>query len=248
MPKVVIVVPCFNEANRLDFESFDQFLTEPGISLLFVNDGSTDETQAYLEDFQSKHPGEVQTLNLEVNSGKAEAVRRGMIQALVSGADITGYLDADLATPARECIRLVDILQQSPPEQLVLIGARVKLLGREIQRSPVRHVLGRIFATAASFSLGVPVYDTQCGAKLFRRCSGLSSALSEPFSSRWVFDVELLGRLIHGGRGTHSMPLSAILEEPLKVWRDVKGSKLGPSAMIKAAIDLIRIRRRLEKW
>lgn len=248
MQKALIVIPCYNEEARLDPRGFLPLLSQPGVGLLFVNDGSRDGTFALLSDIQANHPGQVHVLDLERNSGKAEAVRRGMIRALELDADITGFLDADLATPADECLRMLRLLQALPPDRLVILGARVKLLGRDIQRSPVRHLLGRVFATAASMLLVVPVYDTQCGAKLFRRHPVLEAALSEPFGTRWVFDVELLGRLLRGTRKVPALPLASIIEEPLLAWRDVKGSKLGPMAMLGAAADLLRIWHRLGAW
>ena len=102
----------------------------------------------------------------------------------------------------------------------------------------VRHYLGRAFATAASIVLDLRVYDTQCGAKLIRRSAALLEALDEPFTSRWVFDVDLIGRLLatQARRG----PIS-IIEEPLLAWRDVPGSKVRPAHFFTAATDLARI-------
>jgi hypothetical protein len=117
------------------------------------------------------------------------------------------------------------------------MGARVAMSGRRIERRQWRHFLGRIFATMASIVLRAGIYDTQCGAKIFRSSQALRSALGKPFISRWVFDVELLGRLIgDGGLGE-----GAIIEVPLRRWTDVDGSKLGPLDMARVAAELARI-------
>ena len=114
----------------------------------------------------------------------------------------------------------------------------MKLLGRQIERVAARHYLGRVFATAASLTLDLPVYDTQCGAKFFRRTPALEEALARPFLSRWVFEVELLSRVT---RGPHAISVDRIQEEPLLVWRDVAGSKLTNRAKVRAVVDLARI-------
>ena len=121
------------------------------------------------------------------------------------------------------------------------MGSRVQLLGRAINRKSARHYLGRIFATCASLSLGLPVYDTQCGAKLFRRTQALAEALREPFSSRWAFDVELLARLIRPCAGILAIPVARIWEEPLLTWTDVPGSKMRLAAALWTALELARI-------
>jgi len=114
----------------------------------------------------------------------------------------------------------------------------VQLLGRTIERRHVRHYVGRVFATCASLSLGLPVYDTQCGAKIFRRSEALLAAIATPFKSRWAFDVELFGRLVRPGHGTPGIALNRIWEEPLRAWTDVAGSKLSAVAGLRAAFDL----------
>ena len=93
----------------------------------------------------------------------------------------------------------------------------------------------------SSVVLGLDVYDTQCGAKVFRDGPALRAALAQPFASRWVFDVELLGRLHGGMAGAPGLPASAFLEVPLGEWRDVSGTKLGLRSAARAALDLARI-------
>jgi hypothetical protein len=121
------------------------------------------------------------------------------------------------------------------------MGSRVQLLGRRIERSSLRHYAGRVFATGASLSLGLPVYDTQCGAKLFRPSPALACALEQPFTSRWAFDVELLGRLLRPDTGVPPVAAERIREEPLLVWSDVPGSKLRPLGALRGGLDLLRL-------
>jgi dolichyl-phosphate beta-glucosyltransferase len=93
----------------------------------------------------------------------------------------------------------------------------------------------------ASAVLRLSVYDTQCGAKLFRATPALEAAVAEPFLSRWIFDVELLGRLMTGAAGAPALTEEQVVEEPLLSWRDVPGSKLRPGHAAIAAKDMARI-------
>jgi glycosyltransferase involved in cell wall biosynthesis len=240
MSSATIVVPCYNEGSRLDEAAFAGLVVAHGLlDLLFVNDGSKDNTAECLARLQARAPGRIRILGFDRNKGKAEAVRRGLLAALDAGAEIVGYYDADLATPTAELVRLIDVMQTTHAD--VLLASRVLLLGRAIERSNVGHYLGRVFATAASLTLGVAVYDTQCGAKLLRRTPQLTVALTEPFLSRWAFDVELLGRLLAGSRDVPGLSVNQLIEEPLLAWRDIPGSKLRPRHMVGAALDMGRI-------
>jgi dolichyl-phosphate beta-glucosyltransferase len=237
---LTLVVPCYNEADRLDDEAFLSLARgEGGLRLLFVNDGSRDDTKARLQALAAREPDKIAVLDLSRNGGKAEAVRAGLQRALAEGAPLVGYLDADLATPVQEVRRLAALLRDGGAA--VLIASRVSLLGRDIQRRAARHYLGRVFASVASLVLRLPVYDTQCGAKFFRATPALAAAVAEPFLSRWVFDVELLGRLMIGGPGAPALRGDQVVEEPLRSWRDVPGSKLRPGHAAIAARDMVRI-------
>ncbi|MES1164162.1 MAG: glycosyltransferase, partial [Verrucomicrobiota bacterium] len=136
---LTVVVPCYNEAQRLDAGPLLEFAVEgAGADILFVNDGSTDDTAGRLAEIAAARPDRVRVLSLELNGGKAEAVRRGMLDALDAGAVTVGYLDADLSTPPRELKRIGRALDRPGVE--VAIGSRVALLGTDIE------LLGRMLA------------------------------------------------------------------------------------------------------
>ena len=240
-----VIVPCYNEAARLDTDAFLEFLTQDrGISILFVNDCSTDNTLQILEQLQSRCPERIGVLNKLKNGGKGEAVRDGMLEAIRrGGSQVVGFWDADLATPLDAIPELLNELEKNDRLQMVL-GSRVRLLGREVRRKASRHYLGRIFATTASTLLSLPVYDTQCGAKLFRVSPQLEDLLATPFSSRWVFDVEILARYIVANNGDRGRLYTTIYEFPLRKWEDVAGSKVKPLDFVRAFGDVLKIYQR----
>lgn len=241
MQKTTIVIPCYNEASRLPTEALDRYLdSHPHVRFLLVDDGSTDGTFDLLTSLAAARPASASVLRLERNSGKAEAVRRGMLTALDEGADFAGYWDADLATP----LHYVDVFleQMNKSDAVVVFGSRVRLLGRHVERSAVRHYIGRGFATIAGLALKIPVYDTQCGAKLFRASAGIRALFETPFELGWTFDVELFARLLGLARRTGRVdPERQFVEWPLEEWRDAPGSKLRPAHFARIASELPRL-------
>ncbi|HJT16029.1 MAG TPA: glycosyltransferase [Thermoanaerobaculia bacterium] len=235
MARVTLVIPCYNEEKRLNTVAFREFrLPHDDLEFLFVNDGSTDQTLQVVQSL----PGRV--LNLEKNSGKAEAVRRGFLEAMNGRPDLIGFWDADLATPFAELPGFLNVLAGRPEIEMVF-GARVRLLGREISRHPSRHYIGRVGATLISSSLGLAVYDTQCGAKLFRAGDTLRDVFSTPFLSRWIFDVEIIARFVQ--RWGRDRVARSLYEYPVMQWHDVKGSKVKSRDFLRALGDLWKIRR-----
>lgn len=240
--RCAIVVPCFNEAARLDTQTFLEYAERsPDIQFVFVNDGSHDGTLDMLRGMQQRSPA-VQVLDNGRNRGKAESVREGMRYAVkLGGVEMVGFWDADLATPLSAIDDMLSVFRESPHIDFVM-GSRVKLLGRDIRRRVARHYLGRMFATLASVTLNLPVYDTQCGAKVFRVTPALTAALEQPFLSRWIFDVELIARFIQ--IKNLDAVLTSTYEFPLHSWYDVPGSKLKATDFIRAVWELWQIRRR----
>lgn len=242
MSRTIIVIPCYNEAKRLSVANFARFVEDKGgIDFLFVDDGSKDDTQAVLERLQQQAPLRFSTYFLGKNQGKAEAVRQGCLAALAQGPDFFGYWDADLATPLEAIPEFLQVFQDHDEVELVC-GARVKLLGRSIRRNPLRHYLGRVFATFASLTLGLSIYDTQCGAKLFRASPRMAAVLAAPFSNRWLLDVEILARLIAASRATGGTPVEQLIHEvPLCRWHDITGSKVKAIDFPRALVELASI-------
>jgi dolichyl-phosphate beta-glucosyltransferase len=228
-----LIVPCYNEAARLDFEQFTAL--PAGVGCLLVDDGSRDATLELVRRHQSEA---LRVLALPRNVGKAEAIRQGVLHAQTSGlldrAEWFGYWDADLATPFSELENFLRYAALEEGRVDGVLGSRIQKLGSRITRSYRRHLFGRGFATLASMLLGLDCYDSQCGAKIFRT-ELARPAFAEPFLSRWIFDVEVLVRLRD----------RRLIECPLHRWRDVGGSKIRiVSAAAPVLFDLLRIRRR----
>jgi len=236
--RLVLVIPCYNEADRLPQAAFVEYAyRRSDVAVLFVNDGSTDDTAGTLQRLCATARGNLATLNLPRNLGKAGAVRSGVLAALQREPEFVGFWDADLATPLPALQEFVSVLDANLEIEIVM-GARVRLLGRHVERSAFRHYFGRLFATGASAVLRLPVYDTQCGAKVFRVTPRIREIFGAPFRSRWIFDVELLARFIacSGDRAWER-----IYELPLESWVDVPGSKVKLWHGVQAFWDLARI-------
>ncbi|MDX2171848.1 MAG: glycosyltransferase family 2 protein [Bacteroidota bacterium] len=241
MTKTCIIIPCYNEASRLKVNLFTDFLNNnKGYDILFVNDGSSDNTLDVIYKISNNYPDNCFVLNLEKNAGKAEAIRQGILKMASSNKyKYLAYLDADLATPFSEVLLMENIAEQNPDLWLILCS-RWKRLGSNIIRKRKRHLLGRVFATFASIILKLPVYDTQCGAKLIRSDIA-SSIFNEPFITSWLFDIELIARI----RNLNKANIEQLLfEHAVMEWQDVEGSKLKLSHMFKVPLQLLKINRK----
>jgi hypothetical protein len=88
--------------------------------------------------------------------------------------------------------------------------------------------------------LSLAIYDTQCGAKIFRVSPETGELWTEPFRTKWIFDVELLARYIRRV-GSAGSAAQRIYEFPLDSWQDIGGSKVKALDFLIAFRDVIRI-------
>lgn len=107
---ILIIIPCYNEAQRLPVAEFQSFLKKDfdfKTTFLFLNDGSDDQTIDVLQVLKNS-TNQIEILDLKQNVGKAEAIRQGALSIDDTLYDFIGYFDADLATPLSEITNLLE--------------------------------------------------------------------------------------------------------------------------------------------
>ena len=234
-----IVVPCFNEADRLNVDVFAEFVCDADdIELVFVDDGSSDATLQSAQTVSERAGSSVSVLRLDVNCGKAEAVRQGMLWAAQRDFSAIAFWDADLATPLDTIPEFLDVMTKHPNVEVVW-GTRLPLMGHTIDRDAIRRQTGRLFSASSAAAVGVGIRDALCGAKMFRTGPILDAILAQPFSSRWIFDVEILARLDVLLRSLgDSTAEQTLYEFPLDEWYEIAGSRLRMTDFLRATVEL----------
>jgi dolichyl-phosphate beta-glucosyltransferase len=202
-PKLSIVIPSYNEELRLPatLERIAAFLPNLGedTEILVVDDGSKDRTAEVAESFRKTLPN-LRVISNGVNRGKGFSVRHGMREA--RGRYVL-FTDADLSAPIEEAPKLIEALNTYD----VAIGSRA--LDRSlitVHESRFREFAGIIFNTIVRAILWLPIVDTQCGFKAFRReqCQIL---FEQQRIERFGFDPELLYLARHHGLRTIEIPV-----------------------------------------
>lgn len=190
-PKISIIIPLFNEENRIGwfFDALEQFLVQKNFSkieIIFVNDGSTDATLEIVTDFQIKNPDFIRIISYKKNMGKGYAVRQGMLKAKYYWQI---FLDVDLSVPLLEINKLKIYMKEGA---VVLIGSRNREGSNTlIKQSLVRRKLGGLYVIIANFITGANVSDFTCGFKCFSK-EASEIIWREAKINRWSFDAEAL--------------------------------------------------------
>jgi dolichyl-phosphate beta-glucosyltransferase len=216
LPPFTVVIPCFNEAERIAAtarETLEYLETNsPESELIIVNDGSTDETSAIARDALA--PAKIETRLLEnfPNRGKGAAVRTGLLAA---ARPIGLFFDADLSTPLGEIPKVIEPIANGDVD--LAFGSRAldrKLIG--IHQPWRREQAGRVFNLLVRLATGMPFWDTQCGFKAFR-LDVCRPILERARVQGFAFDVELLFLAYRAGLRFREIPVR---------WNHAEGSKV----------------------
>jgi CheY-like chemotaxis protein/glycosyltransferase involved in cell wall biosynthesis len=232
---VGVVIPCYNEEERLLSKEFTDFIdTNSGYHLCFVNDGSKDKTLEVLNNLKKGREDFITVYDCEKNGGKAEAVRLGMLHmAKKEDLDYIGFLDADLSTDLSDFDELVSTIENS--EFKIVSGSRISRMGANITKESARKIISLTINFIIRKILKMDFKDTQCGAKIFHK-DVIEIAFSEKFVTQWIFDVEIFKRMTQhfGLKKAKSM----LCEQPLKRWIHADGSKLSMKDSVKIIFQL----------
>jgi glycosyltransferase involved in cell wall biosynthesis len=232
-PYLSIVIPAYNEALRIGptLEHIRRYLEAKNFTaeLIVVDDGSTDGTAEVARQAGASIQG-LRIVRNERNRGKGFSVRRGVMEAR---GELVLFTDADLSAPIDETDRLLEALIQGRHDAAVGSRALRELIG--VRQPWVRRLAGRVFNLLVRVLTGLPIKDTQCGLKLFRRHSTLAAFELQSVAG-FGFDPELLFLVARLG-GT-------VVEVPVR-WNDDAATRvrlLGDSARM--FVDLVAMRRR----
>ena len=216
-PEVSIVIPAFNENERLGgpLQKVLSYISDerPNAELIVVDDGSTDATAKIAEESFAKSPQvSARVIRYEKNRGKGFAVKTGLEAA---NADVALFSDADLSTPIEEMTKLTQPLLDGDYD--VTFGSRAldrTLIGthQPWRREQGGRVMNLIIKTLS----GLPFVDTQCGFKAFNM-QKFRPLLDMMTIDRFGFDVEFLFVARHNGLRLREIPVR---------WNDVAGSKV----------------------
>ena len=182
-----VVIPAYNEAGRIvsTLQRVTQYLSAQSYTweVLVVDDGSTDQTAALVEEHIRRHNG-FRLLRVS-HGGKGWAVKNGMLAA---GGQYRFMADADLAMPIEQ---LPKFLPPGVADCDIVIGSREGEGAVRIGEPVLRRFLGRAYKVLIRLLLVPGLRDTQCGFKCYK-----GQVAQELFSLQripgWGFDMEVL--------------------------------------------------------
>lgn len=236
VPELSVVIPAYNEAERLPATLADIAkhlpVLVPSSEVIVVDDGSADESNTTFNDLTSSFPLPLRIERHTNNRGKGAAVRTGVAASV---GEWILLMDADNATPITELPKLWSKRNQAP----FILGSRyVAGSSTQVAQPLVRRLISRLGNRLIRLMVGLHLADTQNGFKLMR-ADVVKPIFATATIDRWGFDIEILATAQQQGL--------EIIEVPV-AWSDAAGSKLraGRDAW-RTFQELRRIRTQLQK-
>ena len=225
-----VIIPAFNEQSiiRATLVNVLEYLTAQKIDyeIIVVNDGSSDNTANIVSEFTSLN-SKVKLLNIEENTGKGFAVKKGVLDAI---GRYRLFMDADNSTSIEHFNLMKPILESG--SEIIIGSRRVKGAKIAVHQSWLRENLGRVFNLVVKIINGLPYSDTQVGFKVFSNTAAEKIFELQTLSG-WAFDIELLLLAKKLGYEIAEVPIT---------WNNNSNSHVRFSGMIKMLYDIIRIR------
>ena len=232
MYKLSIIIPLFNEQHRLSnnltiLKKFLKKKSKKDIEVIFINDGSYDNTNEIIKNFihKNKKNCKFRYISYKNNIGKGFAVKKGILASknywiLVCDADMS-------VSPKQFDVWFKNNLIQKKDE--AYFGSRVHKQSN-VKALFVRKIIGFLFNILLSLLFNIKSSDTQCGFKVFNS-NYIKKIFRELKCNGYAYDVEIALLL-----KKHHIK---IIELPLK-WKHQKGSKVNLiKDSIKIFFDLI---------
>ena len=158
-PGLTLVIPLFNEAESLGelHHLINESLGDGDYEVIFVDDGSTDDSFAVLKQVQ-RLDSRVRIVRFARNFGKAEALAAGFRE---SRGEVVITMDADLQDDPREIPKLVDALGR---------GFDLVTGWKRERRDPLSKTApSKVFNRVTSLATGLALHDQNSGFKAYRR-------------------------------------------------------------------------------
>jgi dolichol-phosphate mannosyltransferase len=184
---VLIVLPTYNERPNIERVT-DAVLAHPWARLLVVDDGSPDGTGAIADGLAQKHAGRIDVMHRTGPRGLGLAYVDGLRQALATGVEAIGQMDADLS---HDPIYLPDLRAGLADHDLV-IGSRY-LHGVSVVNWPLHRIALSAFANRYIRTVtGLRPMDCTSGYRLWRREALAKLPLDHARANGYAFLTEML--------------------------------------------------------
>ena len=234
-----LVVPAYNEGHRFDLDYFKEIKRlQSGILLIFVDDGSNDNTLQVLEKAILEIP-DSHLLSLRRNQGKSNAVREGFIfcEETFLELDWIGILDSDGSFCVKDVVNLIENLPTFPTSCSAIFTSRVNYSTEKYFQGLMRKIARAIISGILTFGWGKVPIGMQSGFKVFRNTSSFSRAIAQEFHTRWFMEWELMIRLYQVGapQEVFGFNLTEVLHKD--------NGHINTSAIIRIILEVLEIKR-----